>query len=132
MNNDTQNTLRGSFVNDVNTYLYNTPIATDFIRLSVGATELETEIAYMTAKYIQLEFTDSLAQDGRFVLNYDTASNTNMLSSYTGSDGSTQFVKITLPANAVKYEGLYTLTLHNTRTQQRQSISQALRPQADN
>jgi hypothetical protein len=132
LNNDTPNTLRGSFVNDVNTYLYNTPIATDFIRLNVGATELETEIAYMTAKYIQLEFTDSLAQDGRFVLNYDTASNTNMLSSYTGSDGSTQFVKITLPANAVKYEGLYTLTLHNTRTQQRQSISQALRPQADN
>ena len=68
LNNDTPNTLRGSFVNDVNTYLYNTPIATDFIRLNVGATELETEIAYMTAKYIQLEFTDSLAQDGRFVL----------------------------------------------------------------
>ena len=86
----------------------------------------------MTAKYIQLEFTDDLAQDGKFVLTYDTASNTGMLSSYTGSDGSTQFVKITLPANAVKYEGLYTLTLYNTRTQQRQSISQALRPQADN
>jgi hypothetical protein len=132
MSNDNKDTLRGSFINDVDTYLYNTPLATDFTRLTVGATEIETEIAYMTAKYIQLEFTDKLDQDGKFVLTYETSLNAGMLTSYTGSDGSTQFVKITLPQDAVKHEGLYTLTLYNTRTKQRQSLSQALRPQADN
>jgi hypothetical protein len=41
-------------------------------------------------------------------------------------------VRITLAASAIKDEGLFSLTLHNERTQQRQALSQALKPQADN
>ena len=53
-----------------------------------------------------------------------------MLTSY--DDNGTARVRITLAASAIKDEGLFVLTLHNDRTQQRQSLSQALKPQADN
>jgi len=130
MNNSTTQTLRGSFINDVDTYLYNTPIAQDFIRLTVGQTEIETEIAYTTAKYIQLEYTDDISNDGIRRFNYVVADNAGMLTSY--DDNGTDRVKITLPANTIKEAGLYSLSLHNTRTQQRQALSQVLKPKADN
>ena len=128
MNNGTTQTLRGSFINDVNTYIYNTPIAQDFIRLTVGQTNIDTEIAYTTAKYVQIEYTSS--NDGFARKDYTVADNAGMLTSY--DDNGTQRVRITLPASAVKDEGLYSLTLHNERTQQRQAISQVLKPKADN
>jgi hypothetical protein len=129
MNNGTTQTLRGSFINDVNTYLYNTPIAQDFVRLAVGQTVINTEIAYTTAKYIQLEFTND-TRDGARRISYTVADNSGMLTSY--DDNGTARVRITLAASAIKDEGLFSLTLHNDRTQQRQSLSQALKPQADN
>jgi hypothetical protein len=129
MNNDTTQTLRGSFINDVDTYLYNTPIAQDFVRLSVGQTVINTEIAYTTANYIQLEYTSDTG-DGAVRLNYIVADNAGMLTSY--DDNGTSRIKITLPAGAIKDEGLYSLTIHNERTQQRQALSQVLKPKADN
>jgi hypothetical protein len=128
MNNGTTQTLRGSFINDVNTYLYDTPIAQDFVRLTVGQTNIDTEIAYTTAKYVQIEYTSS--NDGFARKDYTVSDNAGMLTSY--DDDGTQRVRITLPASAVKDEGLYSLTLHNERTQQRQAISQVLKPKADN
>jgi len=129
MNNSTTQTLRGSFINDVDTFLYNTPIAQDFVRLSVGQTVINTEIAYTTAKYIQIEYT-SETRDGFVRLPFVVADHPGMLTSY--DDNGTQRVKITLPADAVKDAGLYSLTLHNERTQQRQALSQVLKPKADN
>jgi hypothetical protein len=129
MSNGTTQTLRGSFINDVDTYLYNTPIAQDFVRLTEGQTVINTEIAYTTAKYIQLEFTSDTG-DGATRLNYVVADNAGMLTSY--DDSGTDRIKITLPAGAIKDEGLYSLTIHNERTQQRQALSQVLKPKADN
>ena len=55
-------------------HLYNTPIAQDFVRLTVGQTVINTEIAYTTAKYIQLEFTNDTG-DGARRINYTVADN---------------------------------------------------------
>ena len=129
MNNGTTQTLRGSFINDVDTYIYNTPIAQDFVRLSVGQTVINTEINYATAKYVQIEHTSDTG-DGFVRLNYVVADNSGMLTSY--DDNGTTRVRITLPTGAIKNEGLYSLTLHNERVQQRQALSQALKPKADN
>jgi hypothetical protein len=129
MDNGTTQTLRGSFINDVDTYLYNTPIAQDFVRLTVGQTVIDTEIAYTTANYVQLEYTSDTG-DGAVRLNYIVADNSGMLTSY--DDSGTARVRITLPAEVIKDEGLYSLTLHNERTQQRQALSQVLKPRADN
>ena len=129
MNNSTTQTLRGSFINDVDTYLYNVPIAQDFIRLTIGQTIIDTDILYTTAKYIQLEFTND-TRDGAVRLNYVVDDNTGILTSY--DDDGTAKVRITLAATAIKDDGLYNLTLHNERTQQRQALSQALTPKADN
>ena len=137
MNNDTTQTLRGSFINDVNSFIYDRHIAQDFVRLDVGDTVINTEIAYMQAKYVQLEYTTDTG-DGAIRLNYVVAdypanSSTNypgMLTSY--DDDGTDRVRITLPADAIKDEGLYSLTLHNERTTQRQALSQVLKPKADN
>jgi len=129
MDNGTTQTLRGSFINDVDTYIYNTPIAQDFVRLTVGQTVINTEIAYTTAKYLQIEFT-STTGDGYIRLPFIIEDYPGMLTSY--DDNGTERVKITLPEDVVKYEGLYSLTLHNVRTQQRQALSQVLRPKADN
>jgi hypothetical protein len=179
MNNSTTQTLRGSFINDVDTYMYVNPIAQDFVRLNVGQTIINTEIPYITAKYIQLEYTST--GDGGVRLNYIVDDNTGMLINYTYSGTINTFkigenititdldttdwnnvanttgvtysvgdtitivnvgygageatstrVKITLPSGAIKEEGLYSLSLHNERTQQRQALSQVLTPKADN
>jgi hypothetical protein len=129
MSNDNPNTLRGSFINDVDTYLYPTPIASDFVRLTLGQSVINTEIDYITASYIQLEFT-SETRDGATRLNYVVADYPGMISAY--DDSGTSRVKITLPAGAITDAGLWNLTLHNERIQQRQALSQALRPKADN
>ena len=129
MNNDTTQTLRGSFINDIDSFIYDRHIAQDFVRLDVGDTVIDTEIAYITAKYIQLEYTSDTG-DGALRLNYVVADNAGMLTSY--DDNGTERVRITLPAGAIKDEGLYSLTLHNERTQQRQALSQVLKPKADN
>jgi len=140
MNNGTKDTLRGSFINDVDTYLYDTPIATDFMQLTVGQTELLTDIADMSAKYIRIEHTsdnrDGIDVVSYAVVDYPMNSATNypgILKPYTSQDGSTQLVKLTLPsATAIKNAGLHTITLYNERTQQRQALSQVLKPKADN
>jgi hypothetical protein len=129
MNNGTTQTLRGSFINDVDSFIYDKHIAQDFVRLDVGDTVINTEIAYMTAKYVQLEYTTDTG-DGALRLNYVVADNAGMITSY--DDNGTARVRITLPAGAIKDEGLYSLTLHNERTQQRQALSQVLKPKADN
>jgi len=180
MSNGTTQTLRGSFINDVDTYIYDNPIAQDFVRLNIGQSVINTEISYITAKYIQLEYTTDTG-DGFVRLNYTVADNPGMITSYVYTStiddfkinetvtitdlGSTNWnnvanttgatysvgdeiiiinkgfgngtassnrVRITLPNSAIKDEGLYSLTLHNDRKQQRQALSQVLTPKADN
>ena len=124
-NPDTQ---RGSFINDTSTYLYEGKVAADFVRLTVGQTVIDTEIAYVEAPSINLYY-ENTTRDGAINLNYIVADYTGMLTSY--DDNGTERVRVTLP-QGVGADGMYTLTLFSRRQQQRQALSQVLRPKADN
>jgi hypothetical protein len=103
-------------------------VAADFVRLTVGQTVIDTEIAYIEAPYINLYY-ENTTRDGAISLNYIVADYTGMLTSY--DDNGTERVRVTLP-QGVGADGMYTLTLYSRRQQQRQALSQVLRPKADN
>lgn len=128
LDNGNKNTLRGSFINDVDTYLYTDHIAQDFCRINLGDSVINTDIEFIQAKYVQLYY-ETNTRDGATTLNYVVADHQGMLTSY--NDAGTNRVRITLPIG-VPYTGVYTLRLYNERTQQRQALSQVLRPKADN
>lgn len=122
------NTLRGSFINNINTFIYEDKIATDFIRLTQGQTVIDTDIAVVEVPYIQLSY-ENPTQDGAFTLDFVVADYANLITSY--NDSGTQRIRITLPT-AISQAGLYTLNLYASRQNQRQALSQVLRPKADN
>jgi len=128
LNSSNPNTQRGSFINDTSTYLYEDKVAVDFVRVTQGQTVIDTEIDYVEAPFVNLFF-ENATRDGSINLNYVVADFSNMLTSY--DDSGTARVRITLP-RAIELEGMYTLTLYNSRQQQRQALSQVLRPKADN
>lgn len=128
MSTSNPDTLRGSFINDTGTYLYEDKVAADFVRLSQGQTVIDTEIAYTTALYVNLYY-ENATKDGAINLNYVVADYANMITEY--DDDGTARVRVTLP-KAIELEGMYTLTLFDSRQQQRQALSQVLRPKADN
>jgi hypothetical protein len=131
-NNDTRNTLKTGFINN-NNYTYNNAVASDNVKLAVGDTVINTNIPYITSAYIVLKI-------DTYTLQYALADYPSMLSSYsytnpiTGIIGSS--VRIALPVinslqQTIPYAGTWVVTLYNTRDNQRQSLSQALKPRAD-
>jgi hypothetical protein len=131
-NNDTRNTLKTSFINN-NNYTYNNAVATDFVKLVAGNTIVNTSIPYTTSTYVVLKLdTDNIE--------YVVAEHPTMLSSYGYVNPSTgiisQCVRITLPIintvqQTIPYDGTWIVTLYNYRENQRQSLSQVLKPRAD-
>jgi len=128
LNTANPNTLRGSFINDTSSYLYDDKITEDFVRLAQGQTVIDTDIDFQTAPYVNL-FVENEVRDGSINLNYVTADYANLITSY--DNNGVESIRITLPA-PIQKEGLYTITLYNTRQAQRQALSQVLRPRADN
>ena len=172
-------TLRGSFINNINTFIYENKIATDFVRLTQGQTIIDTDIAFVEIPYIQLSY-ENPTQDGAFTLDFVVADYANLISNFiytslindfnigqtctiqtlgntnwnivtnddnvvynvgdsvtivnkgTGTGTATQSrIRVTLPS-AITTAGVYTLNLYNSRQNQRQALSQVLRPKADN
>jgi len=121
-------TLRGSFINNINTFIYEDKIATDFVRLTQGQTVIDTDIAFVEIPYIQLSY-ENPTQDGAFTLDFVVADYANLVTSY--NDSGIQRIRVTLPT-AISQAGLYTLNLYARRQNQRQALSQVLRPKADN
>lgn len=121
------NTLRGSFINNISTFIYEDKVATDFVRLVVGQTVIDTEIAFVAAAFVQLSF-ENQTRDGAVTLDFVVAEYADLLTSYI--DNGVQKIRITLPA-AVTQAGLHTLNMYNRRQSQRQALSQVLRPKAD-
>jgi hypothetical protein len=121
-------TLRGSFINNINTFLYEDKVATDFVRLTQGQTVIDTDIAFVDVPYIQLSY-ENQTRDGAFTLDFVVADYANLVTSY--NDSGTQRIRVTLPT-AISQAGLYTLNLYARRQNQRQALSQVLRPKADN
>lgn len=124
-NPDTQ---RGSFINNINTFIYEDKIATDFVRLTQGQIVIDTELAFVQAPFIQLSH-ENATRDGAVTLDFVTADYADLVTSYTVDNVAR--IKITLPA-AIIEPGLYTISLYNSRQNQRQALSQVLRPKADN
>ena len=121
-------TLRGSFINNINTFIYEDRITTDFVRLTQGQTIIDTEIAFVDAPYLQLSY-ENQTRDGAFTMDFVVADYANLVTSY--NDSGTQRIRVTLPT-AISQAGLYTLNLYARRQNQRQALSQVLRPKADN
>lgn len=131
-NNDSRNTLKTSFINN-NNYTYNMAVASDFVKLVTGNRIVNTNIPYKTSLYVVLKLdTDTLE--------YAVADYPTMISSYGYTNPVTgiisQCVRITLPVidtvqQTIPYDGTWVVTMYDYRENQRQSLSQALKPRAD-
>jgi hypothetical protein len=121
-------TLRGSFINNTTTFMYEDKIATDFIRLTQGQQVIDTDLEFVAVPYIQLSY-ENETRDGAFTLDFVVADYANLISSYTVDNQ--QRMRLSLPT-AITHSGLYTISLYNSRQSQRQALSQVLRPKADN
>ena len=118
-NNDTRQTHKTSFINN-NQYIYFDEVTSDYITLTSGTSVIETHIDYAEASYLLLKM-DTLEMD------FSIADYPNLLVSYN-----TNLLQINLPGLTVIPEtGQWKIGLYNTREEQRQSLSKALKPKAD-
>ena len=121
-NDDNRQTLKTGFINNTE-YLYNESIATDYVKLDVGATNFVTNIDYETALYVYMKLQTT-------EIGYVVADHSGIITNVSGK------VKITLPTidnvqQTIPYKGTWTVQLCNNREAVRQSLSKALRPKAD-
>ena len=108
-------------------------VASDFVKLVTGNRIVNTNIPYKTSLYVVLKLdTDTLE--------YAVADYPTMISSYGYTNPVTgiisQCVRITLPVidtvqQTIPYDGTWVVTMYDYRENQRQSLSQALKPRAD-
>lgn len=123
-NTDTRNTMKTKFINN-NNYVYSGKVATDIVTLQKDATTISTTITYpITANYLMLKL------DTREI-NYVIADHNNLITS------SNNKVYITLPTidevqQKIPFDGKWSVEFYSNRQEERQSLSKALRPQADN
>jgi hypothetical protein len=130
-NNDTRKTQKTGFINNTN-WTYNDAVNSDVVRAAKNATILNTKIDYVTAPYVVVKL-DTL----QFA--YDLATYPSLITSYSYVDPAgmvSNKVRINLPVIAtvpqtLPLAGAWTVTLYNTREEERQSLSTALRPKAD-
>lgn len=129
---DTRSTLKTGFINN-DQWTYNDPVGTDTIELAVGATVINTRIPYTTSNYVVIKL-------DTYSLEYAHSDYSSLFSSYSYMNPvtgiSTNMTRITLPVinsvqQTIPFAGLWLVTMYNTRDNQRQSLSQALRPRAD-
>jgi len=111
---------KGTFVNN-NKYTYTNKVKQDSKVFTKGTTVILTDIDYpITANYLELKFE---VYSKHFVL----ADETTLITDNGGK------VQINLEAvDALEYAGQWSVIFWNDRENERQSLSQALRPRADN
>lgn len=124
---NTRMTQKTSFINNIQ-YSYFEEVGYDPVTLSVGDTEINTNIDFITAAYVTLRFEVKLYE-------YVVSDFENMLESYTDNLNQVK-LRINLPIidqqqQTIPANGVWQVTLFNYREQQRQSLKQALRPRAD-
>ena len=124
-NTGSRQTQKTSFINNDN-FVYNEKVATASVILSKDDIVITTSIAYpVTSLYLQLKFATHLK-------NYVIADTEGLITS--NSDNT---VLITLPEIAsvqdkIEYDGQWTVNFYNNRKAEKQGLSKALRPRADN
>jgi hypothetical protein len=125
-NNDSRQTLKTSFINNLS-YTYNTPVGTDIVKLEMGDTEVFTNINFQTALYVVIS-------SNTVKLEYAFTDFPDLFDSYTVNNSDK--LKILLPIidntiQEIPFDGAWNVTLYNYREEQRQSLSKALRPDAN-
>ena len=125
-NTDTRHTLKTGFINN-NKFTYNEQVATEMKRLTSGNYIINTDISFTSALYVVIKFETE-------TIEFTTSEHINLISSYLVSNMSK--VRITLPVvngvrQTIPHNGVWSITLYNHRDAQKQSLSQALKPQAD-
>jgi len=138
-NNDTRNTQKTGFINNVE-YTYNNELASDFVNLAKDATVVNTTIDYANfhlTPYVVISLSTeklsfALADYPNLFVSYSYTSPTGVMSNKiriqlpTVPDVNNNPVQQTIP-----FAGQWTIKLYNSREEQRQSLSQVLRPKAD-
>ncbi len=125
-NNDTRNTLKTSFINNTK-YTYNNAVGSDFVKLNKNTIIIDTNINYTTCIYVVLKM-------DVHELDFVVSDHAGIISSY--SVNGVNKVRIHLPIidseqQSIPYTGAWKVTLYNHRESQRQSLSKALRPDAN-
>ena len=125
-NTDTRHTLKTSFINNI-LFTYNEKVSSDVVNLTVGDITINTHITNTTALYVVLKLDTT-------TLEYVVADNPNLLSTHlvNGVDKLTINLPIVnLQQETIPYTGAWTVSLYNFREAQKQSLSKALRPEAN-
>jgi len=121
-NSDTRQTLKTSFINN-NKYIYDQAVAVDYVSLEEGDTIIYTDIDYTSSLYVFLKLDTT-------EMSYAVADHPTIINNDSGK------VRINLPIinttqESIPYTGTWKLSLCNSREEQRQAVSKALRPKAD-
>jgi hypothetical protein len=124
-NNQERQTQKTSFINNQN-FVYNELVASDSVILQKGQTEIHTNIhvennaKYLVLKYKTLEKDYVIADHAGIITSQDSTAITIILPELNGVQ------------DYIEYSGQWDIKLYNNREQERQSLSKALRPKADN
>lgn len=132
-NNDTRSTLKTGFINNTN-YMYTDATKSDVVTLAKDAVQINTTIDPSgTAPFVLIKL-------DTYKLEYSVSDYPGMITNYSYTNpknGITSTkVRINLPVigtvqQKVPYAGKWTVTFYKVREEERQSLSQALRPRAD-
>jgi hypothetical protein len=131
-NNDSRATWKTSFINNSN-YTYTDERGTDVVVLAAAQTVINTRIDFsITAPFVVLKYQTTQ-------LEYAVSDYPTLVTSYvyTSPLGAMSYkIQITLPVvngtqQTIPNAGEWTVLLYNNREAQKQSLSKALKPQAD-
>ena len=126
-NTNTRETQKTSFINN-NKYTYNDIVGQGSVIITEGDTQIHTSIPYSTienALYLVLKY-DTLEKG------YVIADHANLITSQDSSATTINLPEVNGVQDSVEYTGQWQVKFYNNREAERQSLSQALRPKADN
>ena len=124
-NSQDRRTQKTGFINNEK-FTYNDLVARDTVKLEKGDTQIPTSIASgVEALYIVLKY-KTIEKD------YVIAEYPSIITAQDSSQITIELPEITGVQESIEYSGEWDICLYNNREPERQSISQALRPKADN
>jgi len=124
-NSTNRQTQKTGFINNKN-FVYNDLAAQDTVILTKGDTEIHTDISVTEqAEYLVLKY-DTLEKD------YAVADYPAMITSQDSSRITIELPEIAGVQESIDYTGAWEVKFYRNREAERQSLSQALRPRADN
>lgn len=126
-NVDTRQTQKTTFINN-DKYIYNDEVAVDMIRIVYGDHVIDTTVNYQSIPYVVFKYES-------YVMSFSSAEYSTLITSYTDSFNIDK-IRITLPVInneqvVIPETGFWKIIFCNSREEQRQGLSQVLKPKAD-